>query len=514
MDLTIPEIPPNRSFFGRSRIFLGLVLFGLFALGAGIRLFDLTDQPLDFHPTRQLRSAIIARSLYYRELESAPEWQQARAAQQLAGYGLIEPLVFESTVALVYRVIGSDPVWVARLFAILFWMVGGAALYLLASEMTTPDGGVISLAYYLFLPFGIIASRSFQPDPLMVMLLLLALWRVYRWYRSPSWKTAILAGLLLGLAMFVKAVALFLLLPAVAALILASPGLRQAVRDPQVWAMAALAALPVIAYHIYGVYILGTMESQFEGRFFPQLWTDPSFYMRWFGQASGYAGYGAVLAALLGPFLLTTPARRALGFGLWAGYFLLGMTFSYHITTHSYYHLPLIPVVALSLAPLAALALGPLVEIRPVWLVRAAVLGLLLAGAAGKAWEARLELAERDYRDEPAYWTEISEQLGVNSSVVGLTHDYGNRLAYYGWITPAVWLPSGHLENYRELRGGSPLVVQEWFAEITGDKDYFLVTLVNQLNRQPELNDLLYENFKVKAEGDGYVIFDLRDPIQ
>jgi hypothetical protein len=511
-----PQTDPAQSpsFFGSSRLLLGVTLFILFALGVGIRLFDLTDPPLDFHSTRQLRSAIIARDLYYRDLGSAPEWKQERAAQQLAGYNLIEPLIFEAAVAQAYRLIGSDPVWVARLFAILFWMVGGFALYRLATEMTSPDGGVAALVYYLFLPFGITASRSFQPDPLMVMMILLALWAVYRWHRHPSWGMTFAAGSLLGLAMFVKAVALFLLLPAVAALVLAGPGLRRSIRDPQVWALAVLSALPVIAYHIYGVYILGTLESQFEGRFFPQLWPDPTFYARWFGSASGNTGYGAILIGLIGLFLFNNRAHRALGLGLWFGYFLLGMTFAYHITTHSYYHLPLVPIIALSLAPLAAFVLSALSRFSPVWLTRAAVLGLLLFGVAEKAWEARVELVERNFRHEPAYWMEIAEQLGLNASVVGLTHDYGNRLVYYGWITPSVWLPSGHLENYRELRGGAPLVVQEWFAELTGDKDYFLVTLMNQLNRQPELRELLYDNYAIEAEGDGYVIFDLRDPIR
>src|SRR3990172_2079601 len=138
---------------------------------------------------------------------------------------------------------------------------------------------------------------------------------------------------------------------------------------------------------------MGRLESQFEGRFFPELWPDPSFYVRWFGSASGHMGYGAILAGLLGLFLFTNPARRAYGMGLWLGYFLLGMTFPYHITTHSYYPLPLIPIVALSLVPLAAVALGALAGLKPVLLIRAAVLGLLLFGAAGKAWEARLELA-------------------------------------------------------------------------------------------------------------------------
>jgi hypothetical protein len=99
-----------------------------------------------------------------------------RAAEQLAGYGLIEPMVFETIVAKTYRLIGSDPFWVARIYASLFWLIGGLALYFMTSAMTNPDGGILALAYYLFLPFGIIASRSFQPDPLMVMFILLGLW--------------------------------------------------------------------------------------------------------------------------------------------------------------------------------------------------------------------------------------------------------------------------------------------------------------------------------------------------
>ncbi len=38
----------------------------LLLLGLGIRLLDLTDPPLDIHPTRQLHSALMARGMYYR----------------------------------------------------------------------------------------------------------------------------------------------------------------------------------------------------------------------------------------------------------------------------------------------------------------------------------------------------------------------------------------------------------------------------------------------------------------
>lgn len=486
----------------------------IFSLGLGIRLFDLTDPPLDFHSTRQLRSAIIARSIYYQNLPSAPEWQRRRAGEQYASYNLIEPPLFEATVAFVYGLVGSDPVWVARVFAVVFWMVGGVALFFLAKDMSSTDGGVIAVAYYLFVPFGIVASRSFQPDPLMVMFILLALWAIYRWYRFPSWKTVLLAGILAGLALFVKAVALFFVLLAFGALLLVGKGLKRAVKDPQVWLVGVLALMLMLTYHFYGVYILGTLESQFEGRFFPEMWTDPAFYARWIGAASGLVGYGAILAALLGLLLFVLPAQRAFGIGLWLGYGLYGMTFPFHITTHSYYHLPLVPIVALSLAPLASVAIKPLNSLKPFLLVRLVFFALLFGGIFGKVWDARNDLFRQDYRHEPAYWQEIAYLMGMESSVVALTHDYGNRLAYYGWITPEIWLPKGHLEKYRQLRGGSLIDVREWFAELTGNAEYFLVTLLNQLEKQPELKELLYDNYAIYAEGDGYIIFDLQYPLK
>ena len=55
----------------QSRLLLSMNIFRwgavllILAAGLALRLFDLTDQPLDFHPTRQLRSAIIERGMYY-----------------------------------------------------------------------------------------------------------------------------------------------------------------------------------------------------------------------------------------------------------------------------------------------------------------------------------------------------------------------------------------------------------------------------------------------------------------
>ena len=57
----------------------------VFMMGFIIRVSDLFDAPLDFHATRQLHSALIARGMYYQGLDSAPEWKTARALQRRSG---------------------------------------------------------------------------------------------------------------------------------------------------------------------------------------------------------------------------------------------------------------------------------------------------------------------------------------------------------------------------------------------------------------------------------------------
>ena len=57
----------ERPFFTRGWLIAALIL--LFGIGLSIRLFDLTNLPLDFHPTRQLVSIIKARGMYYAEMQ-------------------------------------------------------------------------------------------------------------------------------------------------------------------------------------------------------------------------------------------------------------------------------------------------------------------------------------------------------------------------------------------------------------------------------------------------------------
>jgi len=502
----------NASFFGKTRLTLWITLGAVFLLGIGIRLYDLTDPPLDFHSTRQLWSAIISRGMYYQGLDEAPEWQKDTAFEAWKSKPAIEPVIFEAITAATYRIVGREVIWIPRIYSSVFWLIGGAGLFLLAKEISGVDGGVVALIFYVFTPYGVIASRSFQPDPFMVMWVILAWLAFIRWRRTSSWIDAILSGFFAGAAMLVKPVAIFMLLGGFSALILTDLGMRKAIRNRQLWVIGLMSTLPVGIYLINGVVTLG-LEKQFQGRFFPELLSDPTNYFRWGNEMMAIVGFSGLFIGLISIFLFQDMQNKAFIFGLWGGYGVYGLLFMYHFLTHDYYHLPLIPMTALSLAPAANVIFKRVAKLNPGLISKIGVIGVILLGVILQVWDVRVELAKNDYRHEPGYWEDVAGWVDHNDNVVALTQDYGDRITYYGWHQVNSWPETGHLA-YRELRGGKPFVFDEWFKEQTLDMDYFLVTRLKELDRQPELKNHLYENCNIFQQGDGFLYFDLNKPLQ
>src|ERR1044072_2596865 len=240
--------------FFSSRLARIIALVLIFGAALAIRLYDLTDLPFDFHPTRQLVSFIKARGLYY---ETQPDgistWKLETAIRMAKLKADVEPVVFEHLVAFTYRFTGEQ-LWVARVYSSLFWLIGGIFLFLLARRVVSFEGALVTTSYYLIFPYAIIGSRSFQPDPLMVMLTLSFWWMFARWCdlaasssperRGELWTNALLAGLLGGLAIFIKFSAAFFVIGGALGLALSRFTLRDLLRNIQVWILAALGAIP------------------------------------------------------------------------------------------------------------------------------------------------------------------------------------------------------------------------------------------------------------------------------
>lgn len=495
--------------FNQSTWLRRIVLLILVVLALVIRLYDLDDLPLDFHSTRQMHSALMARGMYYQTRSDLPDWQRNMAVQQWKAEGLIEPPIMESITALGYQLVGTDDLRIPRLLSILFWMLGALPLYWLARGLIDRNGAVFALAFYLILPYGALASRAFQPDPLMVSSILWSVWAAWRWSNQPGWKWALIAGLLAGFSVFVKSVAGFFVAGAWAGLLLSAWGFKRVIKSLPFWAAVVLAVLPFAAFTFYGLKISGEMAGQFSLRFFPSLWIDPVWYLRWNGEISSVVGFEWFLASLIGVFLMQKPSGRWMMLGLFAGYLAFSFALPYHAMTHDYYQEPLIPLVALGAGAVLSALVAKLDG--PRWMVLLAILGVLFFWVSIKAWDVRVTLKRNDYRGEPALWQKLGEKLGHNSSVLAITQDYGYRLEYWGWLTPQNWMNSGDF-MVREL-AGQQFDRAKMFKEQVEGKDYFLVTSFGEFDSQAEFKKMMYDAFPVLEQTDDYIIFDLKHPL-
>ena len=491
----------------------------LFILGFGLRMYDLTDEPIEFHPTRQLRGAIIARGMYYEMDTNADPEVRTKAVAFWGSTGQYEPPILERFVGFTYLAIGSEYNWISRIYTSIFWLIGGLAIFLLSLRVigTSPDkeahikpatlyGSVlIALAYYLILPFAVQASRSFQPDPGMVMWISLFMYAIYRWSEKPTWGWTIAAGLFAGIGVLTKAVAAYAIGAAAVSMVLYTLGWKKSWRSLQVWIMAILMVLPSAIYYAGR----GGRASEYFSTWtiaLSHLLLEPSFYMRWFNLIQDLMGLGFLLLALVS-LLIARPRIRILMIGLWVGYLLYGLTLPYQMYTHSYYHLQLVPFVAISMIPGFEAILTKVYEQKRGW--QAAFVGIALVAIVFMSWKAILPQYSENHRNEPAYWQEIASKLPEEGKIIALTQDYGYRLMYYGWRKVALWPTRGE----KKLMGlrNSEKKMEDYFEKKTEGKSFFLITAFNQFNDQPELKKYLYDNYPVLAEGHGYIIFDLRE---
>jgi 4-amino-4-deoxy-L-arabinose transferase-like glycosyltransferase len=492
----------------RTSVWVFICIVTIFLLGTGLRLLDLTDPPLDYFPQRQLRGAIIARAIYYQLLPSADPHLRDQAVYLANTMDDNEPPVFEGLVALTYLAIGGEQLWVARIYAIVFWLLGGIALYLLARRMTSSIAAIAPLIYYSFLPWSVIFGRTFLPDLPMMMLTLWAAYTLYRWGETPTWKWAILTGLLAGLAGYVKLPAVFPIFLMLVGVVLTTLGFKKAIKSAQVWVMAALFIIfPAVYYLIvipawssaYVSFTLGYLNSLLQ----------PSFYVRWIIFAGGLVDLGVAIVSFVGVWLLPKKAR-IIPLALWMGYLVYGLAFPHHIITHEYYSIPLIPAIALSLAPIAGLIFDR-INARGN-LARWALVGVLVFSVGYSAWMARSIMYGKNYRGETIGWQKVGQALPKEGNLIGLTHEMGYRLAYYGWRHVNPWLYTTADEQALSSTADPLAEFKTRFDNAVIGQDYFVVTLMNDFNAQPMLKTYLYDNYPVYAEGDGYLIFNLTRP--
>lgn len=505
---------------------------------------------MDFAPIRQYQNAHIIRGIYYENNDAVSEMQKNIAKTNMERMGFVlEPRIIENASVLGYRIAGAERLWIPRTLSALFWVVGGIFLYLTARRFFSPGISLFATAYYLFLPYSILASRAIQPDPLMIMMMLFSIHRVLIYDEKPSCLNLFYAAIITSIAVVIKPYCIFIIFGVFFALAVVKNGFWKSVFSRNTIAFSFISVLPTFFHYVYGLITdVGFLREHARSSFLPHLILYPPFWSGWLLMIGQVVGYLFFMLAILGLVKVKQNRTRALLLGLWCGYFLFGLSATYQIHTHNYYSMPFIPIVALSIAPLAEAIRGRLacmVLTRSRIYVLAAICFALIITAAVITRVFPMKDRLLDYKSglkttavflgiDPEFSKfikddfdktvmtakEIGEYVGHSTNTLFLTQDFGRVLAYHGELAGLPWPTSSSLHG-RRMRGMRLPDVQKDFTRenimllyqgnfIKYSPDFFIITAFDEFESQSELKRLLTSQYPLLVQTDDYIIYDLR----
>ncbi len=205
-----------------------IVVFLLF-FGFILRLYQI-DQPLgDWHSWRQSDTAAVTwflnqnfDLLHPRFFDISPI---PSGLPNPNGYRFVEFPIFNLLHLFTFKIITLTPLAsifnypfeaAGRLVNIIFWLIAGLALSSTIKDLTKNQNlSLLTLFFFLFLPYNIFYSRVILPDPLTVSLSLISLYFYTRYFLFPQLKTLIPALIFTTLALLTKPYAVFIIYPSI-----------------------------------------------------------------------------------------------------------------------------------------------------------------------------------------------------------------------------------------------------------------------------------------------------------
>jgi hypothetical protein len=209
-------------------------------------------------------------------------------------------------------------------------------------------------------------------------------------------------------------------------------------------------------------------------------------------------GLGGLM--LVGLLTTSTLRGRALLLGLWAGYVVFGLAFTVHISTHAYYSLPLVPIVALTIGPAARRLLAWL-STAPVGVAAACLVAACLVGG-GAGWKVEQRFTSSDYRREVDLYQRIGVAVGHTTAGVHVDNSFDTPLLYYAWISSSPLYYPGDLNP-------DAAYLRRQLLDITarsGKPRYLIITAMQELRSQQSLQQLAHRLRFVSRTRD-YVIY-------
>ena len=455
----------------------------------------------------QYRAAIIARSIFFYFSNSIPEWRQEVNTNSLQNLPLKEPAITELLTAIGYKVLGQEDLRIPRLLTSVFWMIGSYFLFKIAKDMVSREGAIVATAYYLFVPLGVIVSTSFQPDSLMIMVFMISIYAILRYIKEPTWQKLIIAAILSGFAILVKPFVLF----AISGTFLGLSSNRNKgfghLLDKRLILFFVASYIPIIFYYGYEIYITGQLTKQAEVSFLPQLLFTKGYWKDWMQTAVNAIGLAPLLAAFIGIPMTPKRALRAMLIGLWGGYIIFCLVFTYHIRYAGYYHIQLIPIVALSFAPIVPVLTRHINRLNNRWywslfyIAAIFLLFLLNFREINNSIRSTADIERKEVAEE------IGEIVHHSARTVYIASYYGRPLEYYAELTGTYW-PRSVSDTDSVMGRNQVLSVEERLEKLGFVPEYFVITAMKEYyTHHYDLKGYLNENCQLVKESDQFIIY-------
>jgi hypothetical protein len=187
------------------------------------------------------------------------------------------------------------------------------------------------------------------------------------------------------------------------------------------------------------------------------------------------------------------------------GYFIFGLFFTFHVHTHPYYHIQLLPLIAICAAPFLATVMDTFRRLvgNNWWMPIAACLMIV----SYFSWrEVRNTLYTSHFENPKLDW-EVGEAVGHSPRTVFVAYHYGLPLEYYGELAGAPWPVSIDDPFYRHP-DARELSVQERLDGLGFVPEYFVITNFDLYHRKHQDLKAYLENYcSPIRETEAYLIY-------
>lgn len=413
----------------RSRI--GRILFLSIVIGAiAVRLCAINQPFIDRWSWRQADVAAIARNYLHNGFHFAfPQIDWSGASR---GYVGTEFPILPFAAALCYKIAGLHE-WIGRSQSLAFFVLSLPFFFALVCRVFNEESAMWALLFYSFTPLSVMLSRCFMPDIPSLSLSIVGLYLFSRWVEAEKWLLFWLSAVTLSLAILIKLPSAIIGAP-LACVALERFGSR-ALWRPSMWSFGILVLVPSAAWYFHAADVAQ--------RFYPH-----HFFGAGGVRLMGLGWYWKIAIRMITsdvtvmPLLLAAAGlfvtRRQVGarsflLHWWLAAMLLFVVVVGYGNRHSWYQLPLIPVIA----AFAGCAMSFFRRNLGKWPVISSGLILIVVLVFGaQAYRATVELMRPAAADLRTLGLALNELTPSGSFVI--TADYGDPTALYyaerkGW---------------------------------------------------------------------------------